>query len=183
MRYFRKSNGRVAAFDANQLTQSERYILIADMQAQVDSSDVSKKLSEAQNLFKQSEREFNSAEKVALEAAQFDYDSSPLFTELQRVQSIEVFIPDDAVEMTEAEIHAHLNSPISDEQLAATARTQRDALLEQFTWRYERHARETRLGIETTDTLSALDAYAQSLADVPQQDGFPTAIEWPQAPA
>ncbi len=71
---------------------------------------------------------------------------------------------------------------LTDEQLAATARAKRDTLLEQFTWRYERYSREVRLGIETTDSIEALDAYAQALADIPQQEGFPTTIEWPLMP-
>lgn len=73
--------------------------------------------------------------------------------------------------------------PPTVEQLATRARANRDTLLEQFTWRYERHAREMRLGIETTDSLLELDAYAQALADVPQQAGFPATIEWPEVPA
>lgn len=118
-----------------------------------------------------------------VESAQLSYESCPECIELERLKSTKIWIPDDAVEMTESEIEAHLNPPISDEQLAATARAQRDTLLEQFTWRYERHARETRLGGETTDTLSVLDVYAQALADVPQQDGFPATIDWPTLPA
>ncbi|MCW4628294.1 MULTISPECIES: phage tail assembly chaperone [Marinomonas] len=114
-----------------------------------------------------------------VESAQLSYESCPEYIELERLKSTKIWIPEDAVEMTDDEIYAHLNPTISDEQLAAKARAQRDALLEQFTWRYERHAREARLGIETTDSLSALDAYAQALADVPQQAGFPTTIEWP----
>ncbi|MGO2235518.1 MAG: phage tail assembly chaperone [Marinomonas sp.] len=117
------------------------------------------------------------------EIAQGEYESCGEYVELERIKATKIWIHDDVVEMTEKEIQAHANPPVSDEQLATTARAQRDELLEQFTWRYERHARETRLGVETTDALSVLDAYAQSLADVPQQDGFPTAIEWPQAPA
>ncbi|AWX98573.1 hypothetical protein A8139_00655 [Marinomonas primoryensis] len=72
---------------------------------------------------------------------------------------------------------------ISAEKLSASVRKSRDALLDQLTWRYERHAREMRLGVETTDSLSALDTYAQALADVPQEEGFPTDIEWPEVPA
>lgn len=118
-----------------------------------------------------------------LEIAQSEYESCAEYLELERAKSTKVWIPDDAVEMAAEEIQAHLNPVITDDQLAATARAQRDVLLEQFTWRYERHAREARLGIETTDSLLELDAYAQALADVPQQAGFPTTIEWPALPA
>lgn len=66
---------------------------------------------------------------------------------------------------------------------AESVRAKRDGLLNDISWRYERHAREARLGIETTDSLSALDTYAQALAVVPQQEGFPATINWPEVPA
>lgn len=72
--------------------------------------------------------------------------------------------------------------PPTEAELSATARAKRDALLNGIAWRYERNAREARLGIETTDSIEALDAYTQALADVPQQEGFPTTIEWPALP-
>ena len=117
------------------------------------------------------------------EIAQSEYESCEEYIALERIKSTRIWIPNDAIEMTDEEIYAHVNPVITDEQLAATARAQRDALLDQFTWRYERHAREARLGIETTDSLLELDAYAQALADVPQQEGFPSAIDWPEVPA
>lgn len=49
-------------------------------------------------------------------------------------------------------------------------------------WRYERQAREVRLGLTPTDDIAALDTYVQALADVPAQPGFPSTIEWPVAP-
>jgi hypothetical protein len=70
----------------------------------------------------------------------------------------------------------------SAEARARDARSKRDALANAFAWRYERHQRELRLALPTTDSLEVLDAYMQALADVPAQPGFPDSIIWPQEP-
>ena len=68
--------------------------------------------------------------------------------------------------------------PPTEAQMWVTVRTMRDALLEAFAWRYERHARETRLNLATTDSLVALDTYAQALAEITNQTD-PANIIWP----
>ena len=70
--------------------------------------------------------------------------------------------------------------PPTAEQLAAKVRAERDARINTVTWRYERQARETRLGIPLTDDIAELDAYIQALADVPEQEGFPSQVVWPE---
>lgn len=65
--------------------------------------------------------------------------------------------------------------------LAKDARAKRDWLASSNAWRYERYAREMRLGLTPTDSLAALDTYVQALADVPKQAGFPEIITWPVA--
>lgn len=60
-------------------------------------------------------------------------------------------------------------------------RQQRDARMRAFSWRYERHARELRLGFTPTDDLAKLDQYMQSLADITKQDD-PFRIQWPEIP-
>ncbi len=70
----------------------------------------------------------------------------------------------------------------TDEGLASAARSKRDSLISEMSWRYERHASEIRLGIETTDSIELLDQYAQALRDITEQEGFPSVIEWPEAP-
>lgn len=61
----------------------------------------------------------------------------------------------------------------------AQVRAERDRLIGEVQWRYERHAREVRLGLEPSDDIKALDAYVQALADVPKQKGFPGKVKWP----
>lgn len=69
--------------------------------------------------------------------------------------------------------------PPSVDQLAAVIRAERDARISAVSWRYERHAREERLSIPFSDDITDLDEYIQALADVPEQDGFPHAVDWP----
>ena len=85
--------------------------------------------------------------------------------------------------MTEAEVEAHLNPTPTTEQLADTARAERDQLIESVRWRIERHSDELALGREPTEPLEPLLQYVQALRDVPQQAGFPEAVEWPAMPA
>jgi len=61
----------------------------------------------------------------------------------------------------------------SEEQLAAQARSQRDALLSQSDW--------TQVPDAPVDQ-QAWAEYRQALRDVPQQAGFPTEITWPVKP-
>ena len=88
----------------------------------------------------------------------------------------------ELVEMTEAEVEAHLNPQPTAEQLADTTRAKRDRLIESVRWRIERHSDELALGSEPTEPLEPLLQYVQALRDVPQQSGFPEAVEWPQCP-
>lgn len=64
--------------------------------------------------------------------------------------------------------------------LAAEVRALRDAKIDAVSWRYERYARQTRLGWPTTDSITALDTYVQILADLPLQTGFPWQVNWPE---
>ena len=88
----------------------------------------------------------------------------------------------ELVEMTEAEVEAHLNPQPTNEQLADTARAERDRLIESVRWRIERHSDEVALTTEPTEPLEPLLQYTQALRDVPQQSGFPESVEWPQCP-
>lgn len=85
-------------------------------------------------------------------------------------------------ELTGAELDAHLNPAPTTEQLADTARAERDRLIESVRWRIERHNDELVLGSEPTEPLEPLLQYTQALRDVPQQVGFPESVEWPPYP-
>lgn len=86
------------------------------------------------------------------------------------------------VALTKKEIEAHLNPQPTKEQLADTVRAERDRLIESVRWRIERHSDELALVSEPTEPLEQLLQYTQSLRDVPQQEGFPESVEWPQCP-
>ena len=112
-------------------------------------------------------------------------------------------MPDDAVEIT-AEQHAALldgqsqgkviaadengypvliDPPVpTTEQLADTARAERDRRIESVRWRIERHSDELALCSEPTEPLEPLLKYVQDLRGVPQQAGFPGDIDWPVNP-
>ena len=84
--------------------------------------------------------------------------------------------------MTKEEVHSHLNPEHTTDQLADTARIERDRLIESVRWRIDRHSDELALGSEPTEPLEPLLQYVQALRDVPQQAGFPESVEWPQCP-
>jgi hypothetical protein len=101
-------------------------------------------------------------------------------------------IPEDAVPVSAAEHRALLDAqgagqvirPDEDGRPQATphvpsasgVRVQRDVLLAACDW--------TQLpdAVLDAETRSAWAAYRQSLRDVPQQPGFPAAVDWPTAP-
>ena len=73
----------------------------------------------------------------------------------------------------------------TDEQKAAEARAKRDRRINAIRWRIERYQTQAAAGIETTDTADQYKSillYIQALRDVPEQAGFPDAIEWPEEP-
>lgn len=64
--------------------------------------------------------------------------------------------------------------PPTDEEVAAQVRRQRDSLLAQTDW--------TQLADVPQATKDLWDEYRQALRDVPQQDGFPHEVIWPDKP-
>lgn len=69
------------------------------------------------------------------------------------------------------------------EQTAAEVRAERDRRIDAARWRIERYQTQTAAGIDTTDTAEqyqALLIYVQALRDVPEQEGFPDNIRWPE---
>lgn len=71
------------------------------------------------------------------------------------------------------------------DEKAADVRAERDRRIDAIRWRIERYQTQEAAGLETTDTAEnykAILLYVQSLRDVPEQAGFPEAIEWPEEP-
>ena len=64
--------------------------------------------------------------------------------------------------------------PPTDEELAAAIRAERDALLVQTDW--------TQLPDVPESTREAWADYRQALRDIPQQEGFPRTVNWPEKP-
>ena len=71
------------------------------------------------------------------------------------------------------------------EQKKDEARAERDRRIDAIRWRIERYQTQDAAGLETTDTAEHYKdilLYVQALRDVPEQAGFPDAIEWPEEP-
>ena len=64
----------------------------------------------------------------------------------------------------------------TDEELAAEAREERDALLSATDYLFYTDAPYSE------DTVALYRTYRQELRDVPQQEGFPQTIVWPERP-
>ena len=62
-------------------------------------------------------------------------------------------------------------------------REERNALLSELDERVSRYQSEVRIGITTTtDNISDLDTYAQSLRDIPSTYSNPNDVQWPDRP-
>ena len=62
-------------------------------------------------------------------------------------------------------------------------REERDTLLSELDERVSRYQSEVRIGITTTtDNISDLDTYAQSLRDIPSTYSNPNDVQWPDRP-
>ena len=84
-----------------------------------------------------------------------------------------------AANLTIARAEAY-NSEVTVEDIPMTdeeARTQRDKLLADTDWTQVLDA-----PIDT-ETREAYRAYRQALRDIPEQDGFPESITWPELPS
>ena len=71
------------------------------------------------------------------------------------------------------------------EETKSYIRRIRDLSIQNQMWKYDRHARELRLGLTPTDSpeyMLLLDAYIKALSDIPEQSGFPYEVTWPTLP-
>ena len=83
----------------------------------------------------------------------------------------------DAVELTYEQYHA-----LWVQQLPKEIREMRDKKIEDVEWRVKRHQDEVALGLEPTEDITPVLVYIQALREVPQQEGFPENVVWPEAP-
>jgi len=90
--------------------------------------------------------------------------------------SQDAYIPAGLMPMTPDEITAHLNPPITAEQIRAE-RGRRLAGIDRLV------ANPLRWAEFTEAQKTAFAAYRQALLDVPQQPGFPEDVSWPEMPA
>lgn len=67
-------------------------------------------------------------------------------------------------------------------QLAKEVRAERDKKIATVQWRKDRYADEVALGLTPTEPIEPILEYIQALRDVPEQEGFPTTITWPDEP-
>jgi hypothetical protein len=98
--------------------------------------------------------------------------------------------PEGAIQVAAANLPEHgaqvfVNDKWIDPEayLIEQAIIKRDRLIDDIQWRYERCAREIRMGLTPSDDITELDIYVQALADVTEQPGYPASITWPQEPA
>lgn len=69
------------------------------------------------------------------------------------------------------------------EQKAVEVRAKRDRMIDAVRWRIERYQTQEAAGLETTDTAEQYKEillYVQALRDVPEQEGFPENVNWPE---
>lgn len=76
-------------------------------------------------------------------------------------------------------------STIKNDRQWIEVRQERDKLISEVMWEYERNSREKRLGLTPTRDdawMDSLDVYVQALADIPQSESDPFNITWPVKP-
>lgn len=61
-------------------------------------------------------------------------------------------------------------------------RQNRDTKIEEVEWRVMRNMSETRQGVDTTDNITDLDTYIQTLRDITSSTTNPLEVSWPDTP-
>ncbi|MFM2482790.1 phage tail assembly chaperone [Celerinatantimonas sp. YJH-8] len=118
--------------------------------------------------------------QIQVDAAQVAYDadnSDENLAVLQSAQSIRVYIKDDLTALSETDYQAAI-APTDEQKRATTAatlRSQRDELV-------DRVSREINRRWDIGEDISAWQAYRVALRHLPEQDGFPFTVSWPDAP-
>ena len=115
------------------------------------------------------------AEEIA-DAGYVAVRDKPAITETQRVGWSSQLVDWVITDKTPEEIEQEQQKAIAGQW--NVVREQRDRLMKDFEWRYNRYAREVRLGLTPSDDISAMDNYMQDLADITNQPD-PFNITWP----
>ena len=179
MIYYKSITGEIHAYEQSDIDNAT---LIADLEAQltvlkqwlmntlepplVEEETDEDKHSESRAVYKQKQSEYEAIQ------AQLDGILPVFFNIHDQLKTM--------TELTGVELDEHLKPMPTADQLADTARAERDLLIESVRWRIERHRDELALGSVPTEPLEPLLLYTQALRDVPQQTGFPTDINWPE---
>ena len=90
------------------------------------------------------------------------------------------WVKEGMVQMTDEEVHSHLHPTPTVEQLASTARYERDKALKALD---EVVSNPLRFGDLLEEQRLEAATYRRLLLDVPQQERFPTTYEMPEVPS
>ncbi|WP_421848303.1 hypothetical protein [Marinomonas sp.] len=126
MRYFKKADGHVAAFDDDQMTSAELVDVITAENSAIELTTQYVELLSANDDLSSIDDMESEQYKRAMQRvneAEAAYKSCDEYVSLQRLKNTKIWIPDDAVEMTEAEIEAHINpsKTVDDQKVLANS--------------------------------------------------------------
>lgn len=112
MRFFKREDGVIFAFDDDQMTSVELIDAIAELNVALELTAQHAELlianDELSSIDDVKSEQYNAAMQRVSEA-ETAYHSCEEYKTLQRLKNKKIWIPDDAVEMTEGEIQAHRN--------------------------------------------------------------------------
>lgn len=112
MRFFKKKDGHVAAFDYDQMTSVELANAVSSASDELALTTQYAELLSANDELSSIDGVDSEQYKAAMQrviAAETAYQSCDEYKALQRLKNTKMWIPEDAVEMTEKEIQAHRN--------------------------------------------------------------------------
>ena len=99
----------------------------------------------------------------------------------QRLVNVDPYYQDGVVYGVQVQDFSETDAQIAFDQKWESVRAQRNMLFSKMQWRVDRYNREVRLGLTTTDDITALDNYFHQLAEVTKQDS-PDSVIWPNPP-
>ena len=82
----------------------------------------------------------------------------------------------EVVSLTSSEIASRVA------ELWEEVRQNRDDKIKEVEWRVMRNISETRQGVDTTDNITDLDTYIQTLRDITSNTTNPLEVSWPDTP-